>query len=193
MLELANYATIHHLMISCQSSLISTKKQCNFTIKNHPLKVLAFSSNANQRIKLRNNNGYKLVDICKDNNLTILNGRYGKDRNIGNATFRGKSVIDYTISSIKGFTLLTDFEIIESDSLLSDGHSIIAFSIGIPSRVEPTSPVISNRKATWRQTESHLFVENINRDHIQEITQLLNRFKEAPSQTLMLIYSTKNT
>ena len=59
-----------------------------------------------------NNNDYRLVDICKNDNLTILNGRYGKDKNIGNTTFRGNSVIDYTISSIKGFSLLNDFEVI---------------------------------------------------------------------------------
>ena len=26
-----------------------------------------------------NNNGYKLIDICRNNNLYILNGRFGKE------------------------------------------------------------------------------------------------------------------
>ena len=50
--------------------------------------------------KKKNTVGYKLLAICKRNNLAILNGRYGKDKNIGRFTFRGLSVIDYTISSV---------------------------------------------------------------------------------------------
>ena len=38
------------------------------------------------------------------------------------------------------------------------------------------------RKAKWRQPESHLFVENINREHIQGIIHFLRRFNESPSQ-----------
>ena len=128
--------------------------------------------------------------------LTILNGRYGKDKNIGNTTFRGNSVIDYTISSIKGFSLLSDFEIIETDSLLSDGHSIIAFCIDMPARAGPSIPMTKSttpRKAKWRQTESHLFVENINREHIQEITRFLRRFNESPSQESLDIAVNKLT
>ena len=30
--------------------------------------------------KKKNNNGYKLIEICKNHNLIILNGRYGKDK-----------------------------------------------------------------------------------------------------------------
>lgn len=48
-----------------------------------------------------NNTGYKIVDICKNNNLLILNGRYGRDSGIGSFTFRDQSVIDYSISSQK--------------------------------------------------------------------------------------------
>ena len=71
--------------------------------------------------KMINNNGYRLIEICKNNNLTILNGRYGKDKDIGNMTFRNTSVIDYATSSLKGFSLLSEFEVIETDSLQSDG------------------------------------------------------------------------
>ena len=52
--------------------------------------------------KKKNNTGYRLLDICKNNNLTILNGRFGQDQNVGKPTFRGISVLDYTISSIRG-------------------------------------------------------------------------------------------
>ena len=41
----------------------------------------------------RNNNGFQLLEICKNNNLSILNRRFGADRNIGNYTFRGAFVL----------------------------------------------------------------------------------------------------
>ena len=47
-----------------------------------------------------NNNGYKLIDICRNNNLFILNGRFGKDKSLGKFTFRDQSLIDYTICSL---------------------------------------------------------------------------------------------
>ena len=47
-----------------------------------------------------NNNGYKLIDICINNNLFILNGRFGKDKEIGKCMFREQSLIDYTICSV---------------------------------------------------------------------------------------------
>ena len=41
--------------------------------------------------KVINNEGNKLIDICKSNNLFILNGRCGTDKNIGAMTFRNLS------------------------------------------------------------------------------------------------------
>lgn len=79
--------------------------------------------------KRKNNNGFKLIDICKNDNLTNLNGRFGKDKSIGNATFRGISVIDYVISSVGGLKRLDDFDITELDKLYSDGHALLSFNI----------------------------------------------------------------
>ena len=50
-----------------------------------------------------NNAGYWMIDICKNNNLFIINGRFGKDKGIGSATFCDKSVIDYTICTAESF------------------------------------------------------------------------------------------
>ena len=40
-----------------------------------------------------NNSGYKLNDMCKNHNLFILNGRFGKDKAKGNFTFRQSSTL----------------------------------------------------------------------------------------------------
>ena len=46
-----------------------------------------------------------------------------------NLNFRDQSLIDYTICSFNCLRLLLDFEVLETDSLISDGHAIIAWSM----------------------------------------------------------------
>ena len=77
----------------------------------------------------KNNHGFKLIDICKNNNLTLLNGRYGQDKNVDELTFRESSVIDYAITSSKGVEFLQNFCITEVDRLFSDGHALLPFQI----------------------------------------------------------------
>ena len=48
-----------------------------------------------------NYEGNMLLDICKSNNLLILNGRCGKDRGTGAYTFKNTSIIDYSIASVE--------------------------------------------------------------------------------------------
>ena len=50
-----------------------------------------------------NYEGNALLEICKSNNLCILNGRCGKDKNIGSFTFKHTSVIDYSITTVDTF------------------------------------------------------------------------------------------
>ena len=76
-----------------------------------------------------NTMGYWLIDTCKNNNLFIVNGRFGKDKGIGTTTFRDKSLIDYTLCSAESFEILHDFEIVELDPVFSDGHSLLAWSV----------------------------------------------------------------
>ena len=76
--------------------------------------------------KKTNNNGYKLIEICINNNLFILNGRFGNDSTKGRLTFRDQSLIDYTICSFNCLKLLVDFEVIETDFLISDGHALLS-------------------------------------------------------------------
>ena len=81
--------------------------------------------------KKKNNSGFRLVDICKNHNLTILNGRYGQDKNLGSMTFRNVSTIDYTMVSTESFKILQNFQIIDLDRIFSDGHSFLSTTITI--------------------------------------------------------------
>ena len=40
--------------------------------------------------KKANNNGYRLFDICINNNVFILNGCCFKDKSVGNGTFKNQ-------------------------------------------------------------------------------------------------------
>ena len=50
--------------------------------------------NRSSRDSKKKGSGHRLISICKSNNLFILKGRYGHDRNIGEMKFRSTSVID---------------------------------------------------------------------------------------------------
>ena len=76
-----------------------------------------------------NNSGYKLIDMCKNHNLIILNGRFGKDKAKGNFIFRQSSVIDYTLVTTECQPIFRDFEVYETDSLSSDGHCLLSHSL----------------------------------------------------------------
>ena len=124
-----------------------------------------------------NNTGFKLLDICKNNNLFILNGRTGKDKHRGNFTFRQASVIDYTLASVDSLKLLKDFDIIDTDPIFSDGHSILQLTTaccGQPRR-SPTTPE-ENRpgRAKWHETLAQSFCDNIDQSHVTSILRDLD-------------------
>ena len=47
-----------------------------------------------------NSHGYKRIELCKNNNLYIVNGRVCDDKRIGKITGKGTSVVDYDIASL---------------------------------------------------------------------------------------------
>ena len=80
-----------------------------------------------------NNTDYKIVDICKNNTLLIINCRYGQDtgKGKGDFTFCDQSAIDYSISCNKGFKILTDFKIKELNRIYSDNHYLLQMNLSL--------------------------------------------------------------
>ena len=60
---------------------------------------LGFNSKRKSEDKISNKYGKTLLDICKYHDLIILNGRAFNDKNIGKATCKNSSFVDYVISS----------------------------------------------------------------------------------------------
>lgn len=112
--------------------------------------------------KKTNNNGYRLIDICINNNLFILNGRCFKDKSVGKCTFKDQSLIDYTICSVNFIKLLRNFEVIETDSLLSDAHALLSWSFTTSSHLETHVHINSNSTfKKWDQRRVDDFISNI--------------------------------
>ena len=55
------------------------------------------------------NYGYKLLSLCKNNNLYIANGRSGLDKGVGKLTCKNTSLIDYMLCSSNVFRKLWIF------------------------------------------------------------------------------------
>ena len=76
--------------------------------------------------KSSNNEGNLLSEVCKSNNLFILNGRCGNDKGKDAFTFKNISVIDYTVVSAQALKFIENFDITELDCLYSDGHCLLS-------------------------------------------------------------------
>ena len=80
-----------------------------------------------------NNNGLLLLDLCKQTGLRIMNGRVGNDQGLGKYTFvgsRGRSLVDYVLSSQDMFNFIKNFEV-QEPNILSD-HCLVKFCFEFP-------------------------------------------------------------
>lgn len=133
------------------------------------------------RDQIVNYEGNMLLDICKSNNLLILNGRCGKDRGTGAYTFKNTSIIDYSIASVEALNFVQDFEITQLDSLYSDGHALLTTVLQIKNFKKPKvkpSPSNTRKRPQWQASKCEDFVTNIDRNQTQEIITLLHHTQQ---------------
>ena len=126
-----------------------------------------------------NNSGYWLTDLCKNNNIFIVNGRFGKDKEVGAATFRDKSVIDYTLCTADSLRLLNDFEIVELDSLFSDGHALLSWSLKsqiLPAQNAEASHIYP-QNYKWSEDSKNHFINSLNESDINSLRDRLEHIK----------------
>ena len=74
-----------------------------------------------------NAHGLKLLELCTNINLRIVNGRFGTSSSL--PTSKGNSVIDYMIMSPDLLTEIVTFEIENFDPLLSDVHNCLSLKL----------------------------------------------------------------
>ena len=135
-----------------------------------------FEYNRSSKDTVLNNEGNFLIDICKSNNLFIMNGRCGQDRGKGEFTFKNTSVIDYSIASARALQFVQNFIILELDCLFSDGHSLLTTYLNLKAsddrkKIKTSKNTKSNPK--WNESEKQTFLLNIDKNKIQAINNRL--------------------
>ena len=70
-----------------------------------------------------NNYGTRLLTLCKSLYMFIVNGRIGKDAQVGRPACKNVSVVDYVICTTYMFSTIVNFEVDDFNHMLSDVHS----------------------------------------------------------------------
>ncbi|KAJ8024120.1 hypothetical protein HOLleu_36756 [Holothuria leucospilota] len=130
-----------------------------------------------------NNNGRKLIELCKNLDLHIVNGRIGENKGIGARTCDAKSAIDYAVASAELLPYLTNFIVDPFDRFLSDKHAPIILEIqGIErSKVDnltskgdtmatADSEEEGNKVINWNDTKKNDFLAALNVNDMERIS-----------------------
>ena len=124
--KLSDYVTLEEGVNDFDLNL----ENCLSLNSNENLDALGININRINSDTKTNNNGKKLIDLCKNFDLRILNGRCGSDSYIGDFTClssSGKSTIDYiyTVLSSELLPKVKEFKVDVLDTCLSDKHKTI--------------------------------------------------------------------
>jgi hypothetical protein len=147
-----------------------------YTILNN----LSIPLNRNSKDCRTNTQGFRLIDICKNNNLFLFNGRLFKDKNTGSYTFRDKSVIDYVCSTADCLEYVTHFEILETDSLFSDGHYALSWNVKTHSYPYKTGSQANKKgRPAWNPEKTQTFINNIDIDQLEILKSQLFTYPQS--------------
>ncbi len=142
------------------------------------LDELGFSLNRNSQDNTVNNYGYRILELCKNTGVCMLNGRISKDC-MGNTTCDNKSVVDYIMCSPKLFPFVSKFEVDVFNGNLSDKHNALSLSLNVideklvnPDIQEQTNS--SNFSVKWLPKNVQDFVKNIDKDNITSALRLMS-------------------
>lgn len=118
-----------------------------------------------------NNEGKILLELCKSNNLFILNGRCGKDKGIGSCTFKNMSVIDYTIVSAQALKFILNFEIVEMDSLYTDFHCLLNTTLTFTSKLKLHKAYATKKakRPKWQEHKKDDFIFHLSNAKINQV------------------------
>ena len=135
--------------------------------------------------KVLNKYGKRFIELCSNLGILIMNGRCGKDVNIGKCTCDGRSVVDYVVCSPELFDYCEKFEVLDFDCLLSDKHCPIIFNLyqsysatsvgneNVDDRTDGLSKNIMSLK--WSPEKCSLFRSHIGHCQINAIINTIDK------------------
>ena len=133
--------------------------------------------------KIANTYGHALLDMCKNNDLFILNGRIGEDGVKTKLTCKDKSTVDYSLSSGQLFRYYSEFQVNDFANLFSDAHCGLSLCININlDNVQAQPNTVNYPKAKlWNSEKSELFTENLDITKVMKIEMKLDQILEKSS------------
>ncbi|MEW8542106.1 MAG: reverse transcriptase family protein, partial [Candidatus Thiodiazotropha sp.] len=138
--------------------------------------------------RVTNENGQKLLDLCRGCSLRIWNGRLHDDKDKGSftcITSRGQSVVDYVISTPEVFKLVTNFKV-HDPSIFSD-HCQLSFELKIPVALTTENKQFPNctSKLKWKQEFENDYFAQLSdvttTDKLDETVRVINEQQANPS------------
>ena len=123
-----------------------------------------------------NTYGRHLLELCKNNNLFILNGRLGCDQVEPKTTCKDRSTVDYFLCSVDNFDFINDFSILEFSDLYSDVHCPLTLILNTDSSINfnrsedtqiPSEPKAKVRN--WDSKNANIYIENFDVLRVAEI------------------------
>lgn len=118
------------------------------------------------------NYGKRLLSLCQGLDIFIANGRLDQDKFIGHSTCRNTTLVDYCIMSPDLFGVVSHFEILPFDPILSDVHNAVFVEFCGKSHdcVNPQNKEnITTFKSKWVPENQVNFIENLNQDDLDSL------------------------
>lgn len=122
-----------------------------------------------------NTYGRQLLELCKNNNLFILNGRIGQDRVVPRTTCKDKSTVDYFLSSAYNFAFICEFSVLEFSDVLSDAHCPLSLvlsadcQVNVKEKAERIQRWSDAKVKKWDSQKSDNYLENFDLFRVAEI------------------------
>lgn len=125
--------------------------------------------------------GRKLIRLCRDFNLNIVNGRFGSDQNLGQFTCikpTGRSVVDYALVSNYLLPSISNFKIDVFDPCMSDVHVPICLDL----KITQASNIVQNPqngkkweqikfKPQWKPESKNDFINSFDQNKIMQLSE----------------------
>lgn len=132
----------------------------NNLIMTHFLQNQIFKERKN-RDTIVNSYGNMMLDFCKNANLFILNGRFGKIEQNMSFTCQNRSTVDYVLCTSYSFSMLKDLTVLDFNNMFSDAHCPISLTL----QMNPEHPE-DKSKDKYNITQNNIIINQWNHKKI---------------------------
>ena len=172
--------TLNEIMMSETDDIIFDSSNFKYPDVLDIMKSLNIPFERSSKARIKNNNGRNLIDMCKCQELCIVNGRMGTDKGIGCTTYDDKTVIDYVLCTPDLLAKVSDFKVDKFDPLLSDKHNPLNVYLNLDKVLYPKCATdithsinenIDNNhiKCKWENEKTNDYQNNFEMDKIHDI------------------------